>query len=429
MKGEMAGNSKFDAEKYLLETLERIAKKRSEYKVLYVNISKLKPKNRHPKFVKIITRLFDDLVSIANGTMFILDNGDFAVLGKNVTDKIITDAVEKLRRGLITDPIWTSRSSSEFTHVYQPEDFDDLYKKVEAMMSNENDEDIIVHRNAVEAEQIDAIKDHLNMLNIVDIIKHQGVIRLENSSNYRRLFDEYFVAIKDLSKNFDENIDIAGNKWLFLYLTQELDKKTMSSFAVSDVKQKTEKISLNLNISTINTSEFANFEQYIRSKGQYLIVEVQPMDVLNNMRTYFDVKERLHKAGHEVLLDATSLEMLQALDIKSLGFDYVKLFWHDLMEDYNTRSEDIVKLFENIGKNKIILAKCFGENALRWGIKNGIRSFQGPYIDMLEVAMIRKNCPNGKRCSAQDCMKRRKLISGYFRDMCEYKEILDRNPS
>ncbi|MBR1949211.1 MAG: hypothetical protein IKA30_05410, partial [Alphaproteobacteria bacterium] len=241
----MAGNSKFDAEKYLLETLERIAKKRSEYKVLYVNISKLKPKNRHPKFVKIITRLFDDLVSIANGTMFILDNGDFAVLGKNVTDKIITDAVEKLRRGLITDPIWTSRSSSEFTHVYQPEDFDDLYKKVEAMMSNENDEDIIVHRNAVEAEQIDAIKDHLNMLNIVDIIKHQGVIRLENSSNYRRLFDEYFVAIKDLSKNFDENIDIAGNKWLFLYLTQELDKKTMSSFAVSDVKQKTEKISLN----------------------------------------------------------------------------------------------------------------------------------------------------------------------------------------
>ena len=101
----------------------------------------------------------------------------------------------------------------------------------------------------------------------------------------------------------------------------------------------------------------------------------------------------------------------------------------DLHWIYNTRSEDIVKLFENIGKNKIILAKCFGENALRWGIKNGIRSFQGPYIDMLEVAMIRKNCPNGKRCSAQDCMKRRKLISGYFRDMCEYKEILDRNPS
>jgi hypothetical protein len=126
-RGKMAGYSKFDSEKYLLETLERIAKNRFEYKALYVNISKLKPKNRHPRFVKIITRLFDDLVSIANSTMFVLNNGDFVILGKNITEKIINDAVDKLRRGLITDPIWSSRSSSEFTHIYLPEDFDDLY--------------------------------------------------------------------------------------------------------------------------------------------------------------------------------------------------------------------------------------------------------------------------------------------------------------
>ena len=77
----MDGYKNFETEKYLLETLERVAKNRSEYKILYVNISKLKPKNRHPKFVKIITRLFDDLVSIANSTMFVLENGDFAILG------------------------------------------------------------------------------------------------------------------------------------------------------------------------------------------------------------------------------------------------------------------------------------------------------------------------------------------------------------
>ena len=151
----MAGYSKFDTEKYLLETLERITKNRNEYKILYVNISKLKPKNRHPKFVKIITRLFDDLVSIANSTMFVLDNGDFAILGKNITDKIINDAVEKLRRGLITDPIWTSRSSSEFTNVYQPEEFDDFYKKIEAMINEDarvNDE---IFRNPIDAGQID----------------------------------------------------------------------------------------------------------------------------------------------------------------------------------------------------------------------------------------------------------------------------------
>ena len=114
--------------------------------------------------------------------------------------------------------------------------------------------------------------------------------------------------------------------------------------------------------------------------------------------------------------------------IKSLEFDYVKLFWHDLMNEQSGVSESVVNLFEEIGKNKIILAKCINENAIKWGIRNGIRAFQGPYIDMLEVAMIRKNCPNGRRCTASDCLKRKKMISGYFRNMCEYKEILDREP-
>ncbi len=424
----MVGYKNFETERYLLETLERVAKNKSEYKVLYVNISKLKPKNRHPKFVKIITRLFDDLVAIANSTMFVLENGDFAILGKNITEKIIKEAIEKLRRGLITDPVWTAKGSSEFTYVYQPEEFDEFYKKIEAMISEADKYKEDIFRNSVDAGQIDAVKEHLDMLNFADAVKHQGIIRLENSSNYRRLFDEYFVAVKDLNQNFDKNIDLAGNKWLFLYLTQSLDKKTMASFEFADIKNRTGKISLNLNLSTISTKEFINFEQYIREQGQSIIIEVQPIDMLNNMRTFVNVKERLRKAGHDILLDATSIEMLQTLNIKSLGFDYVKLFWHDLMEEYNYESEDIKKLFEEIGVNKIILAKCLGENAIRWGIKNGIRSFQGPYIDKLEVAVIRKHCPNGKRCTPNDCLKRKKMISGYFRDMCDYKEILDRNP-
>ena len=79
--------NKFDTEKYLLETLDRVSKNRTDYKVLYVNVSKLKPKNRHPRFVKIIARLFDDLVAIADSAMFVLSNGDFAILGKILQKK------------------------------------------------------------------------------------------------------------------------------------------------------------------------------------------------------------------------------------------------------------------------------------------------------------------------------------------------------
>ena len=422
----MVKHSRFDIEKYFMETLERISKNRSEYKVLYINMSKLKPKNRHPKFVKIITRLFDDLVSIADSTMFVLGNGDFAILGKNITEKTVKDAIDKLRRGLITDPIWTVRSSSEFTKVYYPEEFEDLYQKIEMMVNGESDLDEIIYRNPVDAGQMDAIKDHLDFVNIVDIVKHQSVIRLENASCFRVMFDEFFVAVKDLNQNFDKNIDLFANKWLFMYLTQSLDKKTISAMSVSEVRNQPKKISLNLNLATVKTQEFSVFEQYIRSQNQTIIVEVQPIDMLNNMKDYFNIKEMLHRLGHEVLLDATSLEMLNALNVSLLGFDYIKLFWHDFMDEYNNHSDEIKKVFQEIGYNKIILAKCMDEKAVHWGIKNGIRAFQGPYIDKIEVAMIRKKCPNGKKCSTDVCLKRKKMISGYFRNMCEYKDILER---
>lgn len=57
----------FAAEKYLLDSLNRIGKNPLGYSVLYVNVSKLKPKNRHPEFVKIFAKLFDGLVGATNG--------------------------------------------------------------------------------------------------------------------------------------------------------------------------------------------------------------------------------------------------------------------------------------------------------------------------------------------------------------------------
>lgn len=424
----MVGFSKFDSERYLLEVLDRIARNRSEYKALYVNVSKLKPKNRHPKFAKIISRLFDDFVSIANGSIFILSDGDFVVLGKNITDKLIDDTVDKLRRGLITDPIWTSHSSTEFTELYMPDDFDLLAQRIEALMKADAPLDLLSYRYPVDAGQIDAVKEQLDEINIVDLVKHQSVLKLEGANKFRLLFEEFFVAVKDLSSRFDENIDLTGNKWLFLYLTQTLDKKTMYSFLFSDIKNMPEKISLNLNLSTLFLPEFDNFLKQLEEKGKILIAEVQVMDILNNLATYFDAKELLRRRGHQILIDAASIEMMQALNIARLEADYIKIFWHALMEEYTKETDDIQQMIASVGAEKFILAKCLDDKALRWGIRHGIYSFQGPYIDILQSALIRAKCPNGKVCTPTECMKRRKQIAGSFRNECQYKDFLEKEP-
>lgn len=422
----MARAGKFAAEKYLLDSLNRIARHQSAYSVLYVNVSKLKPKNRHPSFVKVIAKLFDDLVGAANGMLFVLSNGDFAILGRNITADTVEDAVKKLRSGLPADPLLYADDGGEFTHLYEfPDDFVELYQHIEDMMATAQLPDLSAYKYPVEAAQIDGIIEQLNSINIAELVKHQSVIRIESASEFRVLFQEFFVAVKDLSRQYDADIDLPANKWLFLYLTQTLDKKTISSFMFADIKKWPEQIGLNLNLSSVFSNEFVNFAKNVLHPEQKIVAEVQMMDVFNSLNLYFEAKDVLHRGGHRILIDATSPEMLHMLNIVRLQPDMIKIFWDPMME-FDRDNAELRKTIAEFGAENVILAKCVDEKAVRWGISYGIRNFQGPYIDKLEVTLIRAQCPHGAKCSQEDCLKRRRLIAGGFRAGCPHKEFLEK---
>lgn len=422
----MAKTGKFAAEKYLLESLNRIARNQAMYSVLYVNVSKLKAKNRHPSFFKVIAKLFDDLVGAVSGTLFVLSNSDFAILGRDINPEVVESAVKKLRAGLFSDPILFAPNSGEFAHLYEfPDDFVELYKRIEKMVEDAQLPDLSSYKYPVEASQIDGVMEQLNRINISELIKHQSVVRIDNANSFTTLFQEFFVAVKDLSRQYDADIDLTANKWLFLYLTQMLDKKTMSSFMYADIKNWPQQIGLNLNLSSIFSDEFVAFAKNALRPEQKIVAEVQMMDVFNSLNLYFEAMEVLHKGGHKILIDGVSPEMLHMLNIVRLQPDMVKIFWDPMMHD-EVNSEELLQIIQDLGAEKVILAKCTDENAVRWGIRYGIRSFQGPYIDKLEVALIRSQCPEGKNCSAEECLKRRRLIAGVYRDGCQHKEYLEK---
>lgn len=426
----MVRTASFTAEKYLLDSLNRIAKNPYGYAVLYVNVSKLKPKNRHPEFVKIFAKMFDGIVGATNGLMFILSNGDFAILGKNIAPETVGLAVEKLRQGLSADPILYAHDSGEFAHLYEfPADFVPFYHSIEQIIENGESEEIQAPRKKpVAAVQINEVINHLdNDVKVSEIVKHQSVMRIAGATKFEVLFQEFFVAVKDLSQEFDANIDLVANRWLFLYLTQTLDKKTISAFKTAEIKNWPRQISLNLNLSSVFSREFVDFARNFLQDEQKIVVEVQMMDVFNNLGLYFEARELLHRGGHKILIDATSPEMLQMLNIQRLSPDMIKVFWDPMME-FDLDNAELHKIFEELGRENVILAKCVDEKAVRWGVKYGLNTFQGPYIDQLEVALIKAQCPNGKVCKAADCLKRRRLLAGAFRDECPHKEYLEKMP-
>ena len=420
-----AGN--FANEKFLLDALNRIARNSQGYSVLYVSVSKLKPKNRHPAFVKVMAKMFDDLVGASEGMLSVLSNDDFALLGKNINPEMVDNAVGKIRQGLSSDPLLLAESADEFAHIYVfPEDFVRLYRIIENMVENgAPDVQHVFSGTPLEAGQVTDVIDHLDNIDLAEIVKHQSVMRITPPQKFEVVFQEFFVAVKDLSRKYNRSIDLTGNKWLFLYLTQALDKKTMEAFRGAELTVWPEQISLNLNLSSIFSREFVDFAKNFLHDDRKLVVEVQVMDVLNSLNTYFEAKELLHSGGHKLLIDAMSPDMLHMLNVKRLEPDMVKIFWEPLME-YDTQNEELRQVVDGLGRENVVLAKCTDEKAVRWGVGYGMNTFQGPYIDALEAAVIRSGCPDGKNCKVVECLKRKRVLSGLLRRECSQPECLDK---
>lgn len=415
------------AEKYLLDALDRISKNSYGYAVLYVSISKLKPKHRHPEFVKILGKLFDSVVGNARGYFYIMSNGDFVILGKNITQETVDEAVTKLRQGLSADPVLHGQDCSQFATVFEfPANFVTFYKYVEEMLESDvqNEALLLPQKRPIEANEIDGVIAELDEIDIAELVKRQSVIKIKGANQFEVLFQEFFVAVKDLSLQFDKNLDLVANHWLFLYMTQALDKKTLASFFSAALKNWPKQISLNLNLSSVFSREFIDFARNFLKPEQKVLVEVQLMDVFNNLQLYFEAKEILNQGGHKIVLDEVQPAALKMLNLKNLKPDMVKLFWEPLLEfePFNPKYKEII---DTLGKENFILAKCDSQAALKWGISYGITTFQGPFMDNIETAVIRGKCPDAAKCSAQQCLKRRKSLSALMKAACSQPEILE----
>ena len=415
-------------EKFLMDALDRVARNPMGYSVLYVNISKLKPKNRHPEFVKIFARMFDSIVGVVRGQMFVLSNGDFAILGKNVTEETVDEAVRKIRLGLSSDPIVHGKDTKDFARLYYfPEEYTAFYVKIQEMYENREElilEKPLIKKRPIRADEIDDVVAQLDAIDLPEIIKRQSALKIMGADKFEVAFQEFFVAVKDLSSYLDESLDLLASRWLFLYLTQSLDKKVLNAFFQADIVNWPKQISLNLNLASVFSHEFVSLAKNFLKPNQKLIVEVKMMDVLNNLPLYFKVKEILHMGGHKLLIDEVNPSSLKLLNLERLAPDMVKVFWEPLLE-YDTDNEMFRKVVNILGADNVVLAKCDTNSAFKWGLSYKINTFQGPIIDNLEVALLQKKCPDAAKCSVAECLRRKRLLWGGFRDACLQKEILE----
>ena len=417
------------SEKYLLNALGRIARNPEGYAVLYIKASKLKPKHRHPKFLKILEKFFDGVVGLATGVFFPLSNGDFVILGRGFSQSIIDVAVDKLREGTYNDPILHGKNSSDFAAVFEfPEHFADfytyIYNLVETGPANQFGAQVEAEKRAIDAGEIDQVLSILEQIDVSELVKRQSVVQIQGANQFKVKSQEFFVAVKDLNMLF-EGVDLQANKWLYFYMLQHLDKRVLKSFFAAQLKQWPDEICVNLNLNSVYSQEFIDFAKEFSKRGHKIIVEVQLIDVFNNLPLYFEVKEILGRGNHKILIDGVNLPSLKLMNIKNLNPNMVKIFWETLME-HSENNEEVRQIIELLGRDNVVLAKCDSSQALSWGLRHGITSFQGPYMDNIEVSVVRQQCPNVSYCSMKECLRRKRLLSGKEHECCLQRDVLEK---
>ena len=217
-----------------------------------------------------------------------------------------------------------------------------------------------------------------------NMIRRQSVCIILEDAQPQPLFEEVFVSIADLGESILPGVSLTATPWLFQDLTETLDKRVLNSVSRHDDGAFTHDFSLNLNISTILSEEFREFDNNIRSGMKNTIVlELQPIDIFSDLRSYLTARDYAQNLGYKICIDGITYKTLKFIDRERLAADYIKLTWNQDLPFALQEDAALTEKLLNIGPNRAILCRVDDEEALLVARKYNITLFQGRYIQHL----------------------------------------------
>ncbi len=389
-----------DREAALLDFVERLRKFTKGRRAVHIRLSKLRPYNRRAHHMRIAASAFDPLVRDYDAAVFRLFNNDLVVIcnGADVAD--MDHPVLHLRYLFAEDPFIKNDEAGdvEFCTWFDLEenytDFHDLAQRmVSARAQFEQDRneapDSVAKKEDVEKKPLDppnlaAIQEAIAQADLSTVIRRQPICAMTRDRKPEPAFHEIFTSIALLCETLMPEIDVQANPWLFRDLTKHLDRRMISYLAKNGETTRGQSFSINLNVSTLLSPEFLDFDDQL-NKGTRggIVIELQLFDVYADLGSFLFARDFLHERGYKFCLDATTHMSLPLIDRAELGFDLVKLLWSSDLADRlsGPRGRILRSAAEKVGPERLILAHCDSERALEVGESLGITLYQGYLLD------------------------------------------------
>ena len=185
-----------------------------------------------------------------------------------------------------------------------------------------------------------------------------------------------------------------------------------------------------LTLPAILSDKFARFAMLCRSFGAPVGVEVALVEACSDAAAFGRARRVLAESGLALVLDGVSHLALMLTRPCALRADLVKLDWSPRLAELATEErQQIAAALERIGAHRIILHRAETEAALRWGLAQGIRRFQGRYVDAMLAAGRTMACPRAAGCTLRQCIERAAATGPAGRAGCGAISLLDGEPS
>ena len=421
------------SENLLYDAAERVGRIREGRQALHLHLSRLLPPNREEAKIRIAFRMFETMVDMFRGQMFLLTNNDIMLICKDARLADLDAIVYKLRALFSKDPLTYAEVDGEdrFVTFYDLESEYDPFFAVCAQLLNEAKKRLVQNRNAAPVQPLDArnltkVLERIGVTDIAGVVRRQPCVRFSEKQTAEVAFQEFYMSIMDLQKILAPDVNILANRWLFQHLSQVLDLRVLSVLQDAGFRKTPTAFSVNLNMATIETQMFRQFEAAIRGKAG-LVVEFQLVDIFNNLDGFFRARDFLRARGHKTVLDGMSPITLQFMDAERYDCDYVKINWSQDMAD-DVVTAELHHALGPLGFQRVILARCDTETSITWGLNQGIHYFQGRFLDSMVAAVTMAQCDKASACTLVQCNQRHGVISGRLRVDCGNNDMLDTFP-
>ncbi len=416
-------------DRQLVEALDRIAPGPEGWKLAHMRLSALKPHNRQPSQVRSAISIFEATAARFQGSLYQLPNQDLVYVWKGAPQSDLERAVGRVRFLFDEDPLCRKDKRSgmpgdpyTFCHWYDlGADFDDamtMARKLSGVVGaapqaagtpTDTPAPAAISLASLKAPPLAAaaaatppeltalnpallgsLEGSLSTTDLAGFVERQPICVITGAGPPVPVLQECYVSIAAVQKVLSPGVDLLADRALFQHLTRTLDRRVLDLLSDGSYLGGRARLSVNLNISTVLSGDFARFHQVL-SDGRrgMLAVEFQMPDVFADIAQFRSARDFVTERGYRTIIDGITHMTLPFVDRKLLKADLMKIFWcpelHAALKgpDGDSLRARVVEA----GADRVILCRCDDERAIDMGSALGLRMFQGRYVDTLLASL------------------------------------------